>query len=135
MWTRLRYWLNDIHLRDPIEQQQAPSLQIFMLVSMIAATLWIPLPIYTTGTAVGLAFGIAAPLLVIVCDGYGIILLRRGLFESAVLLSILSLIIAVTLLLAAWGIRTGVGMLVVFSISITLAGLLTNRRNLIVITT
>jgi anti-anti-sigma regulatory factor len=127
--------LNDIHLRDPIEQQQAPSLQIFMLVCVLGATLWIPLPIYTTGTAIGLAFGIAAPLLVIICNGYGVIVLRRGLFEPAVLLSVLSLIIAVTLLLVAWGIHTGVGMLVVFSISITLAGLLTNRRNLIVITT
>src|SRR6187431_1238030 len=50
MWTRLRYWLNDIHLRDPIEQQQAPSLQIFMLLVTIAAILWIALPLYTAGT-------------------------------------------------------------------------------------
>jgi rsbT co-antagonist protein RsbR len=135
MWTRLRYWLNDIHLRDPIEQQQAPSLQIFMLVVAIAATLWIALPLYTAGTAVGLAFGIAAPLLVIVCNIWGVIVLRRGQFERAVLISVSALTTGVTLVLAAWGIRTGGGMLVAFTMGITLAGLLTNRRSLILIAT
>jgi rsbT co-antagonist protein RsbR len=135
MWTRLRYWLNDIHLRDPIEQQQAPSLQIFMLLVTIAAILWIALPLYTAGTAVGLAFGLAAPLLVIVCNIWGIILLRRGQFQRSVLVSVSGLTIAITLLLAVWGIRTGGGMMIVFTLAITLAGLLTNRRSLILIAT
>lgn len=135
MWKRLQYWLNNIQLSDPIEQQQAPSLHIFMLVLSVAATLWVALPIYTAGTTIGLVFGIAAPILVVSGNIGGVILLRRGQFKRAVLSSLASLTIGVTMVLAVWGIHTGAGVLAVLSMSITMAGLLTNQRILVILAT
>jgi anti-anti-sigma regulatory factor len=113
---------------DPVEREQAPALQVFLLTMTAAALLWTLLPLLTAGNGLGLAFGLTAPLMVIVANIASIGLLRRGRFQPAVLVSSLSVIGGATLVLWSWGPATATGTLTIYLISLTMTGLLGSRR-------
>jgi rsbT co-antagonist protein RsbR len=133
MWKQFSIWLHDVHLNDPIEQHQAPALQVYMLAFIGAATLWSALPFLIGGTPVALAFGVAAPVIAIICHIVGVFLLRRGFFERAVLLSVVSLIVGATLILIPWGLRGGLNIFVVYMLAFAQAGVLVGRRGMLVV--
>jgi len=129
-----RWWQTRPPLQNPIERQQAPALQIFLITLAVAATLWMLLPFVTGANAVGLVVSLAAAGLVVLANLAGLLLLRRGQFRSAVLLSVTALTVAAASVLWVWGLRSATGLVIVFSISITMTGLLASWRSLVVTT-
>jgi rsbT co-antagonist protein RsbR len=127
-----RWWRTPPPLQDPIEQQQAPALQIFLLALAVAAALWMALPFVTGANTVGLVFSLAAALLVVSANLAGLLVLRRGHFRPAVLLSAIALTVAAAVVLWLWGLRSGTGLVVVFTIAITMTGLLASWRSMMV---
>ncbi|HEY3231461.1 MAG TPA: STAS domain-containing protein [Roseiflexaceae bacterium] len=129
-----RWWQTRPPLQDPIERQQAPALQIFLITLAVAAALWMPLPFLTGANAVGLAVSLAAAWFVVLANLAGLLLLRRGQFRSAVLVSVTALTVAAASVLWVWGLHSATGLVIVFSISITMTGLLASWRSLVVTT-
>lgn len=128
MRNRLTHWINTFPpMADPIEREQAPALQVLLLALTAAAAVWVVLPLLTT-TGLGLVFGLLAPLLVIVANLVSIGLLHAGRFQPAVLLSTLALITGATLILWLWGLGSATGVVTIYMISLSLTGLLGNRR-------
>lgn len=132
MRLRLSTWLNTLPpIANPIEQQQAPSLLIFMAMLASAAGLWTFLPLLTAGTGVGLILGILAGFIVVVGSVGGILVLRKGHFTPSVIITLASLTVGVTLTIWVWGTDASVGMLPVFLMNVTLAGMLAERKLLL----
>jgi anti-anti-sigma regulatory factor len=71
---------------------------------------------------------------VVLANLAGLLLLRRGQFRSAVLLSVTALTVAAASVLWVWGLHSATGLVIVFSISITMTGLLSSWRSLVVTT-
>jgi signal transduction histidine kinase len=84
-----------------------------------------------SGPVVGSLLGISGALLVVLFTSIAVVVLRRGRFHGAVLLATTGLLLGLALVLVAWGLGTGVFMLVVFVLPVTLAGLLASRRGLL----
>lgn len=130
MWQRLHAWLHATQLRDPIEQQQAPMLQLFFLSQIVAIVVCLPVGMILNSDAVArvaqvISFGLV---------GFGAciatVMLRRGHFTTAVLTSTIGNTLILGGLYMATGIRTQGGLVMMLVVPIVLAGLLLGRRSL-----
>lgn len=134
MAHRLNTWLHALPpMRNKIEQQQAPALQIYMLVLALAALLWMGLPLATNATMLGLVVSLCAAGSVIISNCAGVVLLRRGQFRAAAWLSSIVLAVAASAVLWQYGLRNGAGMGFVFYVSIVVTGLLTGWRSMVAV--
>jgi len=129
MWNRLRSWLNDLSLSDPIERRQGPLLQVILLGLSILSILALPLTLTSNATTdqariltiSGVTIG---AILYPIC----LALLRRGRFTYAVSITITGLLITTTILLIPKGLNSNWIAMFVFAYPITFAGLLAGRR-------
>ena len=130
--SRLRRWLNDIPIEDPINRQMASLLQV-MLLGLIAIIL--------VATVVNFILSpepyarqevITQGLLVSIIFGIPLILLRRGHFHISVYFIIALFLILVTFAILAANLRSVAETLTFFTLAILLAGLLVSRRALII---
>jgi two-component system, cell cycle sensor histidine kinase and response regulator CckA len=133
MWIRLRRWLNDIPIHDPIERRQAPLLQIMLIGCIIAASLALLNNQIVPNTIERRILGIATNALLIVCATIGLVLLRRSRFQLAVLISSVGMALTFGVFVIALGFRTTIPTLIIFAVPITLVGLLAGRRALLLI--
>jgi signal transduction histidine kinase len=129
--NKFRKRFGRVVLRNPIERRQAAVVQITLIGLVLAALFWIPLPLSMPGLFVGRLLGVSGASLVVLFTSIAVIILRRGYFHSAVLLATTGLLLGLALVLVAWGLNTGMFMLVVFALPVALAGLLGNRRGLL----
>lgn len=129
----VRTWLNAITFRDPIEQRQAPLMQIFLLGIIIGA----PLVVLTFAGTVGLVGGVRyvalAALLVIPFAVIALALLRRDRFRSAILTTAVGLVLAVAIAIVPLGTLSGAPLAIAFALPIALTGLLATRRALMLV--
>jgi rsbT co-antagonist protein RsbR len=125
MWNRLRSWLNDLSLSDPIEHRQGPLLQVILLglsiLSILALALTLTSGSSTNQSRIAVTIGV---ILYPIC----LALLRRGRFMHAVALAIIGLLISITILLIPRGLNSSWLIILVSAYPITLAGLLASRR-------
>lgn len=133
MWEHIRRWLDDTQLRDPIEHQQASLLQIMLIGMIVAASLALINNLITSETVARQIFGTIANTLLIVCAASGIILLRRGRFRLAVLVPAVGMALLIGVLGIVLGSTNGMGLAILFTVPITLAGLLIGRRGLLLV--
>lgn len=126
-----RWWRALPPQQHPIEQQQAPALQLFLVALVVAATLWMGLPLFTKTSALGIAMSFAAAALVVGSNIVAIYLLRNRQFRSAVMVSVISLTVGVAVVIWLWGLRSGNGVVVVFTVCITMTGLLASWRSVV----
>jgi anti-anti-sigma factor len=133
MQQKLRRWLNDLPLSDPLERQQAGLLQIMLLIILggCATGLLISLIQMDSAEERSLPIGIIAYTILIVCTIGGLTLLRRGRFRPAVALAIGGIVLVVGSALIAGGFPGSVGIYLAFTLPITMAGLLLGRRALL----
>lgn len=127
MLAHLRQWLDNLQLRNPIEQRSAKMLQIFM----IGVILLPPLQIFLAFTPSSSGYQIptlATILLTEVIMVAALMLLRRGHFIWATRILIGIMLLGVGLNLLLNGLRDNRLLLLAFTPPITLAGLLLNRR-------
>jgi anti-anti-sigma regulatory factor len=131
MWTRLRNWLNNIPLDDPIERRQAPLIQAMLLGLIFLDLLALPLTIFSPSNNNGaLLLSVFSVLLSGGLCVIGLIWLRRGRFNAAITIVIIGLLISAVLLLVPRGLNSNWITFFVLAIPITFAGLLASRRTL-----
>jgi prepilin signal peptidase PulO-like enzyme (type II secretory pathway) len=107
MWNRLRSWLNDLSLSDPIERRQGPLLQVILLGLSILAILALALTLATNDTT-GQAklLNISSLIVEVILYPICLVLLRRGGFTYAVVIAIAGLLISNTILLIPKGLNS-----------------------------
>jgi signal transduction histidine kinase len=137
MWQRLRRWVQDIPIHDPIERRQALLVQVILLglcgILLFSALLTLVAYPFTTGinAAANLrnsvnnfqgALFVIAPL----------VLLRRGFFRVAVVVLMIELLLLAFTTLYSMGLEVGWGALE-FALPISLAALALGRRWLLMV--
>jgi PAS domain S-box-containing protein len=131
MGNRLRRWLNDLPIHDPVERQQALLLQIVLIGLIVSNIGTLPLtliaPVETAIKLIALSDSTFLVLLAIAALG----MLRRGRFHRSVLAATSGLLLGLAIVLILGGLPNSNPLLLGFVIPITLAGLLASRRALL----
>jgi signal transduction histidine kinase len=138
MWNRLRHWLQNLPLHDPIERRQALLVQVILLglggVLLFSALLTLAAFPFTTGAQA------AANLSNTVSNLGGVlfvlvpfVLLRRGYFRAAVVVLIIDLFLLAFSTVYERGLEAGWLGALEFALPISLAALALGRRWLLVI--
>lgn len=130
--SRLRRWLNNIPIQDPIERRIASLLQAILIglivVVMLATLVSVTNPTHSVQEKLS---GMRGNLIGFLVIALPLSLLRRGYFRSSALIVILLLFITPTLAVTvAFDLLNSGGILFQFTLAIILAGLLVNRRAL-----
>jgi PAS domain-containing protein len=133
MWSRLRRWLNDVPIHDPIERRQAPLLQVMSISIIVAVSLALLNSWIVPNTIERRMLGTAVNTLFILFNVVSLVLLRRGRFRLAVLLATAGPTLVFGMFLVALGLRNGAPFLVAFVVPVILAGLLADRYVLLLI--
>ncbi|MGQ9828544.1 MAG: STAS domain-containing protein, partial [Roseiflexus sp.] len=119
---------------DPVERRQAPALQMILIAISIAAL--IALIVFLAVLGVNPTGGVPAggAMLVMLTSLAGVVMLRRGYFRRAVLISSAGLIMAVFFITLIYGYPAAIPFLPVTFIPVILTGLLIETRPLLLIT-
>jgi two-component system cell cycle sensor histidine kinase/response regulator CckA len=137
MWNRLRRWLNDLPIHDPIERRQALLVQVILLglsgVLLFSALLTLVALPFTSGAmaAANLHNSInnfRSTLFVVA----PFVLLRRGYFRVAVAILMIELFLLAFNTVYALGLEAGWIGALAFALPISLAALALGRRWLLV---
>lgn len=128
--SRLRAWLKQLPIQDPVDRQMAVLLQVILLGLMtifLAAGLFNVLVLTTTVPVAVLVLRITISLLIV---GMPLVLLRRGYFQAAVFIIITLLLFLETFAVLSTNLRAIAETLTFFTFAILLAGLLVGRKAL-----
>ena len=106
---KVRRWLADLPLRDPLERQQASLLQVMLLIILGGCGIGLLLSFINATDQSGLTVGIVSYATLIACTLGGITLLRRGRFRLSVGLAISGISVTVGNALIAGGFPGAVG--------------------------
>jgi rsbT co-antagonist protein RsbR len=132
MQQKVRRWLDDLPLSDPLERQQAGLLQAILLILLGGCVIGLLISVISSAGQSNMTIGLMAYAILIVCTLGGFIVLRRGRFRPSVALAISGIVLAVGGALIASGFPGSVGIYLAFTLPITMAGLLLGRRGLLV---
>jgi signal transduction histidine kinase/CheY-like chemotaxis protein len=130
MRTRLRRWLKDLPLTDPIERQQAPLLQIALLSLIVILTLLVPSGMNQLTREGQMLFAVSV-VMVHSSLAAAVWVLRRGHFEWAVRIGATIILLLIASRLLAIGLERNASLLFAFAVPITLAGLIGRRTTLL----
>jgi signal transduction histidine kinase len=130
--SRLRRWLNNLPIQDPIERPIASLLQVVLIglivVVILATIIIVSIPTLSIQEKVN---GIRSNLIGFLVVALPLSLLRRGYFRGSALIVIIVLFITPTLAVTvAFDLLNSGGILFQFTLAIILAGLLVSRRAL-----
>ncbi len=131
MVQRLRHWLGDIPINDPIQKQLAGSIQPLLIALLILTGLAVIIPLFVVGTAVFTRGGYGPILIVFLCLTGALLFLRRGHFTAAVALVIGALLLWEAQRVLTAALAGSSAPLLIFLIPITVAGLMLGRRALL----
>jgi rsbT co-antagonist protein RsbR len=134
MWKRLRSWLNNIPVSNPLERQQAALFQIFLLINIVAGLLGLIASPLSAPAGSLISFGTIAYVLITAWNTSMLFLLRRGYFRLSVLLEIIVMTVAFGFILIATGIARGQTVLLTFSVPIAIGGLVLGRKGMLITT-
>ena len=132
MWKRLRRWLNELSLENPIERQQAALFQLILIGLLIATLLTIPSALAAPLARNTRMISLGASILLGLDTLCALILLRFSQLRLSVAVTIAGLLLADTLLLLHVGLLVGGVAMLGLVIPITLANFLIGRRGLLV---
>jgi anti-anti-sigma regulatory factor len=130
MQQKIRGWLNEIPLSNPLERRQAELLQVMLLIVIGGSLIGLAISILTSGQAGPSIISLISYPLLIACAAVALFLLHYGHFAPAVLLATIGLILAISIGLIAAGFNSS-GTLLAFAAPIALAGLVIGRRGLL----
>jgi PAS domain S-box-containing protein len=133
--SRLRLWLNNIPIQEPVQRPIAALFQVILIglmaVIVLATLLLITIPLLSVQEKLDVVKSDLFGLLVV---GLPLILLRRGYFRGSVLIIISILFITPALAITVvFDLLNSGGILFQFTLAILLAGLLVSRRALVFI--
>jgi two-component system cell cycle sensor histidine kinase/response regulator CckA len=130
MWNRLRQWLHAIPIQDSLAWRHALLVQNILIALIGIIIISLPLALIALDTDQNRLLSTLTLLLIICYIILVLAILRRGHFNSAIMLTTLSLIVALALFLLQIGVGTDGSLLLGFALPITLAGLLAGRQRL-----
>lgn len=133
MWQRLRVWLAATELRDPIEQRQAPIVQVFLLTQILVMVLGFLISMMTIRDVSNLLFSMAAYSVTIGMVVVSIRALRRGKFTQSILIYALGAIAIMTTTLVMTGIVSNPSLMMLFMVPTVFTGLLRGRASLVLV--
>ncbi len=128
MMAQVQAWIRAVTFRDPLEQQQSSLVQTLLLALIAMTVIATPLP-FLTELPLPQAFAVESlvllelPLYII-----ALVVLRRGDFSHAVLLSSVSIVVLCVGLLFATGTHSSGATMFTFALPIIFAGLLVGHR-------
>lgn len=131
MKQHLARWSQAIHIIDPIARRKAALLQIWLIGSVISGILGVPISLLAPLSAPQQRLTVAADLLLALIMAGALSILRRGKLKQAILLATCGSLMPLAITYAALGTAIGNSVLVAFTLPITMAGLLADRRGLI----
>ncbi|MBK9712023.1 MAG: PAS domain S-box protein [Kouleothrix sp.] len=129
MWKRLRHWLSDITITDPLARQQVALVQGLFIGTIAMCVLALPLPFITSSSMLSKLVGAVTAALVGIYVTLALVILRRGHFKLAVTLIVLGMLAGITVLIVTSEMAESAALLA-FALPLTLAGLLLDRRAL-----
>lgn len=133
MIQSLQRWFRDLRIDDPIDRKHAYLLQVMMVILMGFSLLTLPFSFLISGT---LAEGLRTNLSTILIQIFMVIAfvaLRRGHIRQSVLIAAGGLVAGLGVVLAFEGVRRSSWVLSAFMLPLTLTGLLTRRRDVLLI--
>src|SRR5438045_996491 len=93
MHQSFRRWMRDLHLSDPVTQQQGMLLQVLLIGMLLTVVLAILLNIVVFGSAALTLQGLGPNAAVMFCIGGALAVLRRGQFHLSVGIVVAALLI------------------------------------------
>ena len=132
MWTNFRSWLSDLPLRDPLVRRQAGTFQVMQLILIGTGLLGLLIDRLTAGGSDPSIISLIVYSLLLASAAGALALLRHGHFTPAVILSVVGLILVLGIAIIASGLSNSSDILIAFAVPITLAGLITGRRGLLI---
>ncbi|MEO7908368.1 MAG: PAS domain S-box protein [Roseiflexaceae bacterium] len=132
MWKRLRRWLNNIPLENPIERRQAALFQVILIGIFIATVLTIPFALAAPAANGTRLLSLGASIFLGIASLCAWMLLRCSRLRLSVAIMIAGLLLADALLLLHIGLLVGGVAMLGMVIPITLANFLLGRRGLLV---
>jgi rsbT co-antagonist protein RsbR len=134
MWKRLRSWLNNLPISNPLERQQAGLFQIFLLINIVAGLLGLIASPLSAPAGSLISFGTIAYVVITAWNTSMLFLLRRGYFRLSVMLETIVMTVAFGSILIATGIARGQTVLLAFSVPIAIGGLVLGRKGMLITT-
>jgi rsbT co-antagonist protein RsbR len=131
MQHRLRLWLGSVSLNDPIEQKQAGLVQIMLIGLGLSALLSLPLSFLSESSSQWMILTALSKVISFACMLTALIVLRGGNFKLAVLIASFGLLVSISIVLLQGGLGSSVVLALMIPISV--AGLLSGRRALLII--
>ena len=129
--SRLRAWLNDLSIQDPVNHRMAALVQV-MLIGFIAIIVTSSiLNIVISPSSIPPQIILIRTVIFILIIGIPLLLLRRGHFRSSVLFIIAIFLLVETFAVLSASLREIAETLSFFTLAIILAGLLLGRRELL----
>jgi rsbT co-antagonist protein RsbR len=129
---QIRSWLSALPFDEPLERRQALTLQLLLLGLIGAAVLDLGSVLIASAPLENRLIVTIVVLVFLACMIGAFVLLRRGGLAPATIATTATLLLAITLSIAVTGLRGQQVALLVFVLPIALAGLLLDRRGLII---
>jgi rsbT co-antagonist protein RsbR len=126
VWSQFRTWMANIPLADPLQREQATTLQSLVFVLITAALIGVPLSLSAT-TQIDQVVGVVSSLVHALLLIAAAVVLRRGQFNAAVALVVVSSILFAALNMIPSGLEGSRAVFTALTIPIVLAGLLGGR--------
>lgn len=124
MRERLRRWINDAAIHDPIEVRKAEFLTVMIIGLFVLGFVGTPISFLTPLSAIQKSLTVSADLTMSAFMAAALLVLRCGRLNNAVLLTICGLLVPLSMTLSALGIARGGYVLVAFLMPVVLAGVM-----------
>ncbi|MFN8527384.1 MAG: PAS domain S-box protein [Anaerolineae bacterium] len=132
LFRRIRQWLKTLPYKDPVKRRLSGILQLIFLSLIGVALFTLVLLLFFYG-AQGLTITTMIPNLVFsLIMAAGLVLLRRGTFNAAVWILIITVVLGQSLSFLVGGFRNTQEAKLLSMVPLTLAGLVLNRRALLI---
>lgn len=132
IFHRMRSWISDLPIKDPVDRVMASLLQVILLglIAIVIVAMIINLALPTNEFPDQVI--VIRSLFTILIIGIPFLLLRRGYFQYAVFIILAMLLFLITFATFSTNLRSIAENLTFFTLAIILAGLLVGRKTLIV---
>jgi rsbT co-antagonist protein RsbR len=128
VYAAFQRWLNRLDYADPVQLQQARTLQLFLLCTTAATSVGLPLPFLAPiGTLAALAI-IGSIALVVVACLVALWLLRHNQFYKSVFWTVMGITLFLAIMLVGTGLNSSGATLAGFSIPLAIGALLSGPR-------
>jgi signal transduction histidine kinase/DNA-binding response OmpR family regulator len=132
-WQTFSAWLRNIPVKDPVEKKQAYLLQTMMIWLCFITLLTLPSSFFIFPTITGAIRSSLSSIFILIFYIISLYVLRQGIFRRSVLIAATGLLVGLTSILVIEGLRNSGWVLSAFMMPITLAGLLTGRRGILIV--